>query len=66
MRNGPEAVGSNSIKFTFIIRDAESGEIVSTFLVFPAALGVAAKLPPTAEPLVAKPPTAVEPLSLLR
>ncbi len=33
---------------------------------FPAVLGVAAELPPTAEALAGEPPTAAEPLSLLR
>ncbi len=32
---------------------------------FPAELGVAAELPPTAEALAGEPPTAAEPLSLL-
>jgi hypothetical protein len=54
------------MKVTFNTRAAESGETVSTFLVFPAASGVAAKPPPTAEPLAAEPPTAAQPLSLLR
>jgi hypothetical protein len=43
VRNGRDAFGSDSIKFTFNTRAAESGETDSTFLVFPAALGVAAK-----------------------
>jgi hypothetical protein len=51
--------------FTFNTRAAESGEIVSLFLVFPAASGVAAKPPPMAEPLAAEPPTAAKLLSLL-
>ena len=54
------------MKVTFNTRAAESGETVSTFLVFPAASGVAAKPPPAAEPLAAEPPTAAQPLSLLR
>ncbi len=33
---------------------------------FPAVLGVAAELPPTAEALAVEPPTAAEPLLLLR
>ena len=66
VRNGRDAFGSDSIKVTFNTRAAESGETVSTFLVFPAASGVTAKPPPTAEPLAAKPLTAAEPLSLLR
>ncbi len=52
------------MNFTFNTRAAESGEIVSTLLVFPAALGVAAKPPPTAEPLAVEPPTAGKPLLL--
>ncbi len=67
VRNGRDAFGSDSIKVTFNTRAAESGEqTVSTFLVFPAASGVAAKPPPMAEPLAAEPPIAAEPLSLLR
>jgi hypothetical protein len=54
------------MKFTFNTRAAESGEIISTFLTFPAASGVAAKPPSTAEPpTAAKLPTAAKPLSLL-
>ncbi len=59
------------MKFTFNTIAAESGEIVSTFLVFSAALGMVAKPPSMAKPLTAEPlmasklPTAAKPLSLL-
>ncbi len=67
MRNGREAIGRNLIKVTFNTRAALRGEIILSWLVFPAALGEVAEWPPTAEPLVAEPPmTGAEPLSLLR
>ena len=44
-------VGSDLIKVTFNTRAAESGMIIATFLVFPAASGVAAESPTAAEPL---------------
>jgi hypothetical protein len=66
VRNGRDAFESNSIKVTFNTRAAKSGEIVATFLVFPAVSGLAAEPPPTAEPLAAEPLTATEPLSLLQ
>jgi hypothetical protein len=64
VKNEHEANESGLIKFTFNTRAAESGEIVLTFLVFPAALGVAAKPPSTAEPLAAEALTAAMLLSL--
>ncbi len=68
VRNGCEAIGSNSMKITFNARAAESGKVVAAFLALPEdALQVAAEPPPTAEPLAAEPPmTAAKPLSLLQ
>ncbi len=67
VRNGCEAIGSNSIRVTFNTRAALRGEIIPSWLVFPAALGEVAELPPTAEPLAAEPPmTGAKPLLLLR
>ncbi len=66
MRNGREAIRSNSIKVTFNTRAALRGEIIPSWLVFPAALREVAEPPPTAEPLAVDLPMAgAEPLSLL-
>jgi len=66
------------MKVTFNTIAALRGEMIPTWLVFPAALGEAAEPPPIAEPLAAEPPptakplaakqpmTAAEPLLLLR
>jgi hypothetical protein len=55
------------IKDPFNTRAALRGEIIPSWLVFPAALGEVVEPPPTAEPLAVDLPKAgAEPLSLLR
>jgi hypothetical protein len=51
------------MKVTFNTRAALRGEIIPAWLVFPAALGEAAELPPMAEPMVAESPAMVEPFA---
>ncbi len=67
VRNGRKAIGSDSVKVTFNTRTSLRGEIIPSWLVFLAALGEVAELPPMAEPFAAEPPmTGAEPLLLLR
>ncbi len=51
------------MKVTFNTRAALRGEIIPAWLVFPAASGEAAELPPMAEPMAAETPATAEPLA---
>ncbi len=59
VRNGREAIGSNSTKATFNTRVAFSEEVLSTQMVLPAVTARAAELP-----MAAKPPSSSGPCQL--